>query len=121
MLFHVSASYLYKEEGQTFERSLSIVYECESNYAAIVAGIRWGLNRGEANGFGKPVCIKVHHYEIGRPEPSGYIKTGIASIFDLLEWKYDTSPLSIEQLLDQHEFYLTKEGSNGMGLQPECQ
>lgn len=113
MLFYVSASYLYKDEGQTFERSLSIVYECDEPREAIVAGIKWGLNRGVANEFGKPVCIKIHHYQIGRPEPSGYIKTGIADICGLLEWKYDTSPLSIEQLLDQHEMYLTtltKEG-----------
>lgn len=103
MLFHVSASYLYKEDGQTFERSLNIVYECDTPKEATVAGIQWALNRMAANGFGEPVCIKIHHYEIGRPEPSGYIKTGIAGIFHLLEWKYDTSPLSVEQLLDHHK------------------
>ena len=113
MLYHVSASYLYKEDGQTFEQSLSIVYECDTKQEAKVAGIQWALNRMVANDFGKPVCIKIHHYEIGRPEANGFIKTGIAGIFDLLEWKYDTSPLSVEQLLEQHEFYLTnltKEG-----------
>lgn len=101
MLFHVSSSYLYKEDGQTFERSLGIVYECDTPEAAKVAGVLWGINRGEANDFGKPVCIKIHRYEIGRPEPSGYIKTGIAGIFHVLEWKYDTSPLSVEMLLQQ--------------------
>lgn len=112
MIYLVSASYLYAEDparplGSRCELSLNIIYECGSDRAAIIAGIKWGINRGQANEFGSPVCIKVHPYQIGKPEPNGYIKTGIFGMGTLLEWKYDTSPWSIEQLLAH---YQTKEG-----------
>jgi len=102
MIYTVSASFLYSENGERFERSLDILYECDTDLEAMVAGIRWGINRGKCWAFGSPVCLKVNHYTIGRPEPSGYIKTGTFSIGYVLEWKYDTSPWSVEQLLDRY-------------------
>jgi hypothetical protein len=109
MIYTVSASFLYREKGERFERSLNILYQCDTDLEAIVAGIRWGIERGTFWSWEPPVCIKIHHYTIGKPEPSGFIKTGIFSIGCLLEWKYDTSPWSVEQLLDRYAG--TKEGA----------
>ena len=97
MIYEVSASYLFLDTGHVCEQSLKIQFEADTHKEAIVAGVRWGIERGNANEFGSPVCIKVRPYPIGRPEMNGYIRTGGA--FDIFEWKYDTSPIRIDNLV----------------------
>lgn len=99
-IYYVSASFLYTEDGQQYERSIGTEYICESPEAKI-AGVKWAINRGEANEFGDPSCIKIHVYHIGTPEPNGYIRTTLGG--SLLEWKYDTSPWTVRKLLEHCE------------------
>lgn len=98
MIFQVSASYLFTEDGERQEMTIKILYECQTEQEAILAAIRWALNRAQANEWNKPACIKVDTYWIGKPEPSGYISSGSHGL-GVFEWKYDTSPVSVEELL----------------------
>ncbi len=100
MIFRVSASYLFTEHGDVEERSIEILYECETELSAIVAGIRWAMDRSMANAWNQAACIKVDHYWIGKPDPSGAIRSGALGL-GVFEWKYDTSPFTIEGVL-QH-------------------
>lgn len=105
MLYQVSVAYLYREDGRPFEHSINIIYECDTHKEAVIAGIKWAINRAEENGWQQTACIKIWPYQIGRPEPSGYIKSGSYGIsaFGIFEWKYDTSPFTIKQLLEHHQ------------------
>lgn len=99
--YYVSASYVYREEGQPYEQGVRQHFTCPDNQAAIIAGIRWAIERGKSLEWGNPACIKVASFLIEEPQESGYI--GSREGFDFFEWKYDTSPFTIEQLLEHHQ------------------
>ena len=98
--YQVSAGWLYKENGQTREQSLSIVFKERNRPRALGGALKWVQNRGEALSWGNPCYVQVRVHPIGVPEASGYIRTGGA--FHFFEWKYDTSPMTFQDLLRIH-------------------
>jgi hypothetical protein len=81
----------------TEERSMSIIY-LATRATAISDGLRWV--KGRADAFDLSVtCVKIQPYNIGIVDEQGIAETGIAGIFDLLEWKFDTSPWTFDELL----------------------
>jgi hypothetical protein len=82
--FEVGAALIEKGRG---EHSLRQLFVAENEVEAVKAAVAWGEERGRALGWFLG-CIKVWHYLIHPPEPSGYIKTG-AVPFYLFEWKCD--------------------------------
>ncbi len=95
--FQVCAYLIQKGEG---EHGLQQLYLAPNEVEAVRMAVAWGQERAKALEWFLG-CIKVHHYIIHTPEPSGYIRSG-AVPFYLFEWKYDW-PGTLEQYVKSFE------------------
>ena len=88
-----------------FKPLVDTLFLAEGPGGAIQAGIRWAIERSYSLGWKSVVCINVHPFSIEKPGPTGFISSHRG--FPIFEWKYDTSPFNLKQLLAHHAMHNT--------------
>jgi len=101
-VYVAAPAWVYKDNGESLEHSLSIEFLSDSDFGAVEEAIKWALERHEAimkdyGGGAFFSSIKVYTKAISEPDDTGYIRT--VTTGQLFEWKYDW-PGTIEQYVE---------------------
>lgn len=99
MLLAYSASYEFFTDDKEC-RSTMITYLAPNEAEAMKAAVRFwkGRNENLPDWFNKILCVKIYLQAIGEIEADGTLQTRLG--FRLMEWKYDTAGMELEEFVE---------------------